>query len=100
MDDLESADYIILSFVNSGVNTFNGIFTKIPKASIKNLDKRSKSLIKRGYIKKSSKDGFLTRHLNPTISLTELGQENIDNMTSEIKDKLEKFGSDDFEVEF
>ena len=85
MDDLEPTDYVVLSLLNSGVNTFNGIFKKIPKASDFKMDKRINSLIKRGYIKKSKKDGFLSRHFNPTISLTDLGKENVERKTLEMK---------------
>lgn len=90
MDDLEPTDYVILSLLNSGVNTFNGIFKKIPKTSDFKMDKRIKSLIKRGYIQKSKKDGFLSRYFNPTISLTDLGKESVENKTTEMRQEWDK----------
>ena len=90
MDDLDPTDYIILSLIKSGVNTFSGIFDRIPKASNFKLDKRINSLIKRGYIKKSENDGFLKKRFNPTISLTEFGKENVDKKTLELKEEWDK----------
>ena len=54
------------------------------------MDKRINSLIKRGYIQKSKKDGFLSRHFNPTISLTDLGKENVERKTLEMKEEWDR----------